>query len=177
MPELTQNFDDLYRIYSALFPHTNHTGANRDAIEKSVPAKRGVYLIWRMPTQQDGHRSVGDRSAADNSSDKQLVYIGCSGKIQKKMVLGGRNVCERLFGASTWTPYLFDGKANLFRHGPGPKASNGRPAFYHESIPINEIEISVIATPSDIAPSALEHMLIQGYIKQRGDLPEVNQEI
>jgi hypothetical protein len=182
MPELTQNFDDLYRIYGAFFPHSHHTGANRATLEKSVPAKRGVYLIWRThapPTQQGGRHSIENRSAADNLTDKQLqlIYIGCSGKIKKRMVLGAGNVHTRLFGAATWMPYLFDGKANLFRHDPGPKASNGRPSCYHKSIPISEIEISVIATPNKIAPSALEHLLIQGYINQHSDLPEVNQEI
>lgn len=177
MPELTQNFDDLYRIYSDLFSHSNHTGANRAALENSVPAKRGVYLIWRTRAQQDGRHSPENRSVTDSLNDKQLIYIGCSGKIKKKMVLGAGNVRRRLFGPSTWTPYLFDSKANLFRYDPGPKAASGRPVFYHKSIPIDEIEISVIATPNNRAPAALEHLLIQGHINQHGDLPEVNQEI
>jgi hypothetical protein len=183
MPDLTQYFDDLYRIYGAFFPHSHHTGANLATLEKSVPAERGVYLIWRThaaATQQDGRHSIENRSASDNLTDKQLqlIYIGCSGKIKKGMVLGAGNVRKRLFGGlSTWTPYLFDGKAGLFQYDPGPKAPSGRPKCYHKSIPINEIEISVIATPNKTAPSALEHWLIQGYINQHGDLPEVNQEI
>ena len=177
MPELNQKFDDLYRIYSASFPHSNHTGANRGAVERSVPAKRGVYLIWRIHAQQADRRSIENRSRADNLNYKQLIYIGCSGKIKKKKVLGAGNVRKRLFGPSTWTPYLFDGKTNLFRYDPGSKAPSGRPAIYHKCIPINEIEISVVATTNKIAPSALEHLLIQGYINQHSDLPKANQEI
>jgi hypothetical protein len=154
--EIAQNFDVLYCIYSALFPHTNYLGATSAILEKNIPATRGVYLIWRK-------------------AEKELIYIGCSGKIKNGMISGAGDVRKRLFGPSTYTPYIFEQK--LFKYGPVSRTSGGRPANYDKSISINEIQISVISTPEKVAPAALEHLLIQGYINQHGNLPEANREI
>jgi hypothetical protein len=157
MPELTQNFDDLYRIYSALFPHSDHVGATRAEFMKAVPKVPnvpGVYLVWRK-------------------SESRPLYIGSSGKCEKNLTLSGQTVRQRLFGSST--PYHFDAIAHVFRY--GPTTTGVPPAGYTNAINLANIRISILATRKNIAPSALEHMLIQGYINQHHDLPEANQKI
>jgi hypothetical protein len=106
-------------------------------------------------------------------SENHPLYIGSSGKIEKDLALSGQTVRQRLFGSST--PYHFDATAHVFRY--GPTTSGVPPAGYTYAINLADICISTIATPNNIAPTVLEHLLIQGYINQHGDLPAANQKI
>jgi hypothetical protein len=106
-------------------------------------------------------------------SENRPLYIGSSGKVEKGLALSGQKVRQRLFGSST--PYHFDTVARVFQY--GPTTSGVPPAGYNHAINLADIRISIIATPNNIAPTTLEHLLIQGYINQHGDLPEANQKI
>jgi hypothetical protein len=155
MCEINKNFDDLYKIYRSKFNPTEHAGKTRESLMKSMPHKRGVYLIWKR--SDDKHK---------------LLYIGSSGKIKKGNLPSGQDVRKRMFGSST--PYKFD-STDIFKY--GPTTTGVPPARYKKSVRLSDIQIEVFATPTNVAPSVLEHLLIQGYVNQFKDLPEANQKI
>lgn len=152
---LEQGFDDLYNMYSAKFRTTDHSGATQKDLIKNlretVPNVRGVYVV-RLDT--------GDP-----------LYIGSSGKIEKGARLAGQKVWQRL--ANSTTPYHID--VGNFRY--GPTTSGVPPADYTDAIKLDRVRISVIETPPNIAPSVLEHLLLQGHFNQYGDLPPANRRI
>jgi hypothetical protein len=154
MCEINKGFDDLYTIYQKQFDHTECANENRKDLLKIVPPVRGVYLIWK-------------------TTEKKPLYIGSSGKIKKGMLLSGQNVKARIFGSST--PYKIDRVTNEFKY--VPKTTGVPPSGYYHAVKLTAIRITIIATPTDIAPSVLEHLLIQGFINQFHDLPEANQKI
>ncbi|MDO9558317.1 MAG: hypothetical protein Q7I89_01370 [Syntrophales bacterium] len=101
------------------------------------------------------------------------IYIGSSGKIEKKLKLSGSSIRGRMFGSST--PYHFDATANQFKY--GPTTPGVPPAGHHYAISLSEIEVTCLVVYSPSAPTVLEHLLIQGFINQYHDLPEANQKI
>ena len=155
MPEIHDTFDALYKQYKKVFIHSTHSSHTRAGLMKSVPAKTtGVYVIWKKGALSP-------------------IYIGSSGKIEKKLKPSGSSIRSRMLGSST--PYHFDTTANQFKY--GPTTSGVPPAGYHYAISLSEIEVTCLAVYSPSAPTVLEHLLIQGFINQYHDLPEANQKI
>ena len=154
MNDLLDNFDPTYARYKKCISHSCHSGCDRQHIITSLPAVRGVYLFFR-----------------DDSS--KPIYIGSSGKIKSGLKLGGNDVKKRI--SNSYTPYLVD--LNDLRYGPSNGSSTQKPTNYGKSVPLNSIKICVFETPKNIAPAALEHVLIQCFINQHHDLPEANQQV
>ncbi|MDZ4289470.1 MAG: hypothetical protein U0984_16010, partial [Prosthecobacter sp.] len=99
------------------------------------------------------------------------LYIGSSGKIGKGLVVSDSTIHHRLFGAST--PYHFE--EEVFRF--GPTTATVPPDGYTDSVPLRDLQIECYVVPSPKIPAAWEHLLLQGFINQFGDLPVVNQKI
>jgi hypothetical protein len=110
--------------------------------------------MWRIPSQR-------------------LIYIGSSGKVLRALALNGSSVRQRLFGANT--PYYFDGNQDLLRY--GPTSAKVPPSGYLYSMAIGDLQVEVIETPDDVAPTALEHIILQGYMNQYRTLPDINQKM
>ena len=157
MTELEENFDALIKKYKSAFVYGYSEYKGNTLFELLKRFKNngpGVYVIW--------------------SSDMNLpVYIGSSGKISRGMQVSSNTVRKRLFYANT--PYHFNRKKHIFQF--SPTTSGVPPAGYKDQILIRDIKIDVFITPESIAPSVLEHLLIQGFINQHRDLPLANQKI
>lgn len=129
-------------------------GRSRKELMRRVGNNRGVYLIFKK-------------------GESMPIYIGSAGKMIKGGSWNNSTIRKRMFQANT--PYHFDKKTDLLCY--GPKTTGVPPAGYRHSIPLDAIEIITIELEAPYAPSALEHLLIQGFINQYGDLPEANQKI
>jgi hypothetical protein len=158
MPEIRNTFDQLYAMYTAEFPPTTHIGATRTGLrgtmQEGVPNRPGVYVIY------------------ERTSDIP-IYIGSAGKIGRNLVASGSTMRTRIFQSTT--PYHFDNDEDLFRY--GPRDADVPPVGYASDFPIANIRIECLVVPHPLAPSVLEHLLIQGFINQYHDLPLVNREI
>lgn len=124
-----------------------------DLISK-LPDEKGVYII----TERDLTKPL---------------YIGSAGKMIKGGGWNKSTIRKRLSGATT--PYHFDKKTDFLFY--GPTSPGVPPSGYNHQIPISKIDVWVIIPEGLITPSALEHYLIQCFIFQYGDLPEINQKI
>lgn len=156
-------FSDLFNFYSEIYSVITVEGASRSDLMAKIPASiHGVYTFW-------------------SSNAKQPFYIGCAGKISRKksleknsaIELSGNKVKSRMFNAST--PYHFSKSSNFIQF--SPTTAGVPPEGYNSSIAVNDLIIKVICIHDLTAPAALEHLLIQGYINEFGDLPEANQAI
>ena len=155
--ELQENFDSLFARYSraSSFRYFEIASQSRSQLQSSFSCDGpGVYLIWK-------------------EGEKRPLYIGSAGKVSKKLEIGKSTVKKRMFQAST--PYHFDKNKPILRF--CPKDATVPPSGYSHSIPVPELRIGVFITPPNLAPAVLEHLLIQGFINQFGDLPEANQKI
>ena len=134
---------------------TTHQAVDRVSLMKTVPGGvAGVYLILKK-------------------GDPQPLYIGSSGKIGPDLSRSGSTVKIRLFGANT--PYHFDKKTGVWRH--GPTTAGVPPAGYLHDLPIAALTLNVFAMPHPKSPAVLEHILLQGFINEFGRLPTANQKI
>lgn len=160
MPELTDKFQTLFSSYSGMFTATHHNGNSRNAVLASLSKDVGVYVIFRK------------------ADSKCPIYIGSAGKIETGtagLIYNGSTILKRISGAST--PYHLNGSTNEFEY--DPTTSGVPPAGYGATIPLADIEFACITkiTSCWLAPTVLEHLLIQGFINQFGRLPDVNQKI
>lgn len=152
--ELTHTFTQIFQRYSQAFKTTTHQALSVHDLVRQLPANKGVYVIHIQGVIRP-------------------IYIGSAGKINRNMTEGNSTVKSRLRYSST--PYHFDHVDDCLSY--GPTTASVPPEGYSFSSPVAEIEIKVIQTPTGIAPSALEHMLIQGFINEYRDLPLINQKI
>ena len=153
--EIDSSFTKLFKAYSGRFPVSMHRGATRKELMDSVPkGNPGVYVMWR-------------------EGDQKPFYIGSSGKVKKGLVKSDSTVSKRLFNSST--PYHFSKSDNALHY--GPTSAGVPPDGYHDCIDLKLLKIDVFSLGDNIAPSAFEHILIQGFINEFGDLPEINQAI
>lgn len=154
MPDINQTLANLLLKYADTFVTSTHTGATRKILQSSVPPEiAGVYMI-----------------AKKNESHRPL-YIGSSGKIGRGLETSGSSIRTRLFNAST--PYRFKEEVFCF----GPTSAKVPPDGYTHEIPLNDLQIVCFRVPNPKIPAAWEHLLIQGFINQFGDLPIANQKI
>ncbi len=151
MSELNQTFAELFAKYREIYPITVNHGGDRSGILKNVPKGAGVYVIARQ------------------SDLAKPLYIGSSGKVSKGLKASPSNIYKRLMYAST--PYKFDGTQLHY----GPTTATVPPHGYTDSADLNELQITCFKLPASTIPSALEHLLIQGFVNEFGDLPLVNQ--
>ena len=150
-------FDDLLDSYRLLLGVncTTHEGDCRNALRGSVnDDAAGVYVIH-------------DRIL------KKVLYIGSSGKISPDLTPSKSTVKNRLFNANT--PYHFDKNEDVWRY--NPTSSGVPPKGYQDCINLSALQITILRTPPNMIPAALEHILIQGYINQYAKLPTANQKI
>ncbi len=156
MPELDDTFTRLLNQYSSVFSTTTHTALTCSELRQLVPRNvTGVYIV---------------KSTSDNG---RVLYIGSSGKIHKGMASSGSSIRNRMFGSST--PYRFNNHTNTFCY--GPTTSGVPPEGYTSEVPVCEIRVTCLSVANPKAPSALEHLLLQGHITEFHDLPDANQKI
>lgn len=156
MIDINDKFTSLLKKYSGIFNTTQHTCTTCEGLRGQIPkGVTGVYIV------------------KEARNDGRIVYIGSAGKIHKGMTVGGSSIHKRMFYSST--PYRFDKIKNTFCY--GPTTTSVPPAGYKFSISVGNIIVLCIDVASPFAPSALEHLLIQGHITEFGDLPVANQKI
>jgi len=138
------------------------------------PDSSGVYVIWENL----------------NEIEKKLIYIGMTGKFQKKsngeLVFNKSSFKSR---ANRWTPYRFcehekDGSMlHHFRFGPKESKTSLQAQIkydsdaYQISIPYDKLEIhcfSIDENDSKYSPVLLESLLLTKYLKTTGQLPLAN---
>ena len=88
------------------------------------------------------------------------MYIGSAGKMGRHLVLSGSSIRSRLFSATT--PYHFG--EDVFHYGPTTSAIP--PAGYAHQIPLRDVEVTCFVISAPKAPTAFEHLLIQGFIDE-----------
>ena len=157
MPELTDTFSNLRAIYSNVWAMTVHAGPNRAALLETFAAPHwyGVYIIYRHQQQEP-------------------IYVGSAGKLERSpvgAVRKGQFVKYRLSGANT--PYFLDPDVAVLRY--GPTTTGAGPAGYNSSVQMADIYIESFHIPATQAATPLEHLLLQGCVREFGNLPEANQ--
>jgi len=156
MYEINYKFTGLLGLYSEVFDTTSHISRTCAGLRSLIPPKLpGVYVV------------------KSTISKGRVLYIGSSGKINKEMSMSGSSIRQRMFGAST--PYQFDSVSNSFCF--GPTTSGVPPAGYRHAVPVATITVTCLDVRCPMAPSVLEHLLIQGHINEFGNLPDANQKI
>jgi hypothetical protein len=161
MNALTFSFTELFNYFSQKYEVHEIQVSSRSELSKNIPAHiRGVYSFWAKKSNHP-------------------IYIGCAGKISRNkkdvgdqsIILRGNDVKKRLSYAST--PYHFSKELDILFY--SPTTAKVKPEGYHSQISLNEIIIKIICIDDITSPAALEHLLIQGYINEFGNLPLANQ--
>lgn len=153
MPDINQTFTNLLLRYDRIFSKSTHTGNTRSAMRTLIPSKAGVYIISRI------------------EESNRPLYIGSSGKIARGLVVSGSSIRSRLFAAST--PYKFE--EDVFRF--GPTTAGVPPDSYTNAVSLKDLQILCFVVTAPKIPAVWEHLLIQGFINEFGDLPIANQKI
>ena len=153
MKSFSTGYADHLQEASQAFHASEHIGQNANELLDDVPDLPGVYVI--SPTY----------------GQSQPIYIGSSGKISRGLVVSKSTIRNRLRGAKT--PYKFYGEEFLF----GPTSTGDSPAEYENSLKVRGLKVTCLQTPANIAPAALEALLLQGCIHDFGDLPVANQKL
>jgi hypothetical protein len=151
---------DIFKSFSEIlcdcyksFNVKEYSGESRILLMNSVnETNAGVYILWKK-------------------GETYPFYIGCAGKIQKNGGREGRSVRDRLFSAKT--PYNIDKEHLLY----SPTTSGASPAEYNKKVALSELIVEIISVRADIAPAALEHLLLQGFLNEHQRLPEANQQL
>ncbi len=155
MNDLFRNFSELFSEYSKNFGVKEYVGTDRAQLMQQVPSVgRGVYTYWVKGA-------------------KRPIYIGCSGKVSANGDLSGSTVKKRIFSAST--PYHISRTESYLFY--SPTSAGVPPDGYNSKIQLSELSIKIIMVSDKIAPAALEHSLLQGFINEYGCLPEANQKL
>jgi hypothetical protein len=138
------------------------------------PDSSGVYVIWEIL----------------NENEKKIIYIGMTGKFQKKsngeLVFNKASFNSRV---NRWTPYRFcenekDGNMkHHFRFGPKESKTSLQAQIkydsdaYQTSIPYDKLEIHCFSIDENnpiYSPVLLESILLTKYLKTTGKLPPAN---
>lgn len=155
--DLFSKFNDILMQYSAKLPCIEMKCSVRDDFLRKVDRFPGVYLI---------------------SEGKEIIYIGSSGKVDRNLNSSSSSVKSRLTNA--YTPYAII--EDKFKFAPfGRKIGTNKPEGYLHEITLAKLTFIIFdlrhRNNQVIAPSALEHILIQSYINQHRKLPKANQKI
>ena len=155
--DLFYKFDALLSGYSKELPIIEIHASVRSDILSNMTSFPGVYVIIH---------------------DKETIYIGSSGKVNRSLKLSASTVKYRL--THSYTPYTISD--DKFKFSPyGKIKGSNRPEGYAHEIPLSILKFLVFdLTPNNnlvIAPSALEHVLIQSFMNQYKKLPIANQKI
>ncbi len=155
--DLFSDFDTLLKLYSEKLSNKEVEATLRDDLLSKLDRFPGVYII---------------------RYGKETIYIGSSGKVNGNLNSGKSSVKNRL--TSSYTPYTI--RNDTFKYSPyGRIDGTNRPEGYNHEIALKNLMFSVfdLTQKNDqvIAPSALEHVLIQSYINQYKKLPIANQKI
>jgi len=150
--EIFANFSELIPLYQKVLNFEIFSGDDNTLLN-GLPNNPGVYIIKR---------------------GNEVIYIGSSGKLNRDGEYSKSVIRNRLRYSST--PYKFEGL--VLKYNP---STTGVPpeGYYNESL-IKDLEITCIYFNQEsdkLAPSALEHLLIQSFINEFGVLPEINQKI
>lgn len=106
-------------------------------------------------------------------STDRPIYIGCAGKISKEGELNGNTIKNRMFSANT--PYHFSKTSDDYFF--GPTTATVPPKGYDSEYPMKDLIIKLIIITNNTAPTALEHILLQGFINEYASQPEANQKL
>lgn len=136
------------------------------------PDSSGVYVVWEI------------------LNEKQLIYIGMTGKFQNnsegKLIFNNASFNSR---TKRWTPYRFceterDNEMKFhFRFAPKESKTSLQGQIKHEkdaykfAIPYTKIEIhcfKINENHSEYSPILLESLLLTKYLKANGELPTAN---
>ena len=155
--DLFYEFDALLSGYSKKIPNKVIIASVRADILRNMERFPGVYIIIH---------------------DKEIIYIGSSGKVDRSLELGASTVKSRL--TNSYTPYTISDDKFKFSPFGSIKGSN-RPEGYTHEFALSKLKFLVFdLTPNNnqvLAPSALEHVLIQSFMNQYKMLPIANQKI
>ena len=151
MYSLSTGYSDHLQEAVKTFRASEHFGQNANQLLADVPALPGVYVISAIAAL---HRPI---------------YIGSSGKISRGLAVNAATMRRRLRGAKT--PYKFDREEFLF----GPTSTGVPPSGYTSAFKVRDLKVTCLQTPANIAPAALEALLLQGCINDFGELPVANQ--
>lgn len=155
--DLFYEFDALLSVYSKKIPNKVINASIRADILRNMESFPGVYVIIH---------------------DKEIIYIGSSGKVDRSLKLSASTVKSRL--TNSYTPYTISDDKFKFSPSGKIKGSN-RPEGYTHEIALSKLTLLVFdLTPNNnqvIAPSTLEHILIQSFMNQYKKLPKANQKI
>lgn len=153
MYSLSIGYSDHLQEAVKTFRASEHLGQNANEILADVPDFLGVYVISPI------------------SGQRRPIYIGSSGKISRGLVVSKSTIRNRLRGAKT--PYKFDGEEFLF----GPTSTGVPSTGFASMLKMRDLKVTCLQTPTNIAPAALEALLLQGCIHDFGDLPVANQKL
>ena len=153
MNSLLTGYSDHLQEAVATLRASEHLGQSANEILADVPDFPGVYVISPI------------------SGQRRPIYIGSSGKISRDLAASKSTMRGRLRGANT--PYKFDGEGFHF----GPTSTGVPPVGYASKLKVRDLKVTCLQTPANIAPAALEALLLQGCIHDFGDLPVANQKL
>jgi hypothetical protein len=153
MYSLSTGYSDHLQEAMNSFQVSVHVGQHAEELLDGVPNVPGVYVISAIAAL---HRPI---------------YIGCSGKISRGLAVNAATMRRRLRGAKT--PYKFDGDEFHF----GPTSTGVPPSGYTSAFKVRDLKVTCLQTPANIAPAALEALLLQGCVHDFGDLPVANQKL
>lgn len=171
-------FYELYNNLKSEFENTsNFSCLNGNNESFKWPASSGVYVVWKTT----------------NKNDKQLIYIGMTGKFIKKSD-GSITFKNKSFDSrkNRYTPYRFceskkdHNKRYHFKYEPKESNTNKQAKIkysedaYKFSIPYTEIEIHCFHINSEhpeYTPVLLESLLLTKYLKTYGRLPPANKSL
>lgn len=168
-------FNKFYNALKSKFEETSNfcclIGKNESFI---WPDSSGVYVVWEIL----------------NENEKQLIYIGMTGKFQKnsegKLVFNNASFKSR---AKRWTPYRFceterDNEMKFhFRFAPKESKTSIQGQIKHEkdaykfAIPFTKIEIHcfhINLEHPEYTPVLFESLLLTKFLKSNGVLPPAN---
>lgn len=168
-------FNEFYNALKSKFEDTSNFSCLIGKNECfNWPHSSGVYVVWEIL----------------NENEKQLIYIGMTGKFQKnsegKLVFNNASFKSR---AKRWTPYRFceterDNEMKFhFRFAPKESKTSLQGQIKHEkdaykfAIPYTKIEIhcfKINENHSEYSPILLESLLLTKYLKANGELPTAN---
>lgn len=163
MNDLSEKYTDLARHYGTVFEggHLNIENIiNIDDLLRRLPKAPGVYIIKK---------------------GEEIIYIGSAGKFKKGKCWGNGVLSGR---GSRWAPYFFNDIDDKFYFCPNHEPERQKKERYNKNayrcshlVSELKIECFVFSKECHLAPSVLEHILIQGHINEYDDLPPANKEI
>jgi hypothetical protein len=148
MPKFFDCFDNLIKKYrTRLKNHFVPCKASKKEMLKAMREIKNEHGVYLF------WKNHGEKR-------EKLIYIGSAGKIRNDGKISRQTVKERI--ANSTTPYKF--KLNSLHY-----ATN-------KQINCSKIAVEILVW-NKLAPSLLEHLLLQSYLNQNGRLPDINREL